>query len=65
VPEAPEDKRVLYAELLYPFEQTPKALTIIPPLDQDSRPQVSIGFIAYHKAVPIIDFRYDCSPVTA
>jgi hypothetical protein len=30
----------------------------VPPLDEQGRPLVTIGFIAYHKAVPIIDFRY-------
>ena len=58
VPEAPSDKRVLYAELEYPFTERPQELTIIPPLDEEGRAMVSIGFIAYHKAVPIIDFRY-------
>ena len=58
VPEAPQDKRVLYAEIIYPYASKPKELTIIPPLDEDGRAQVSIGFIAYHKAVPVIDFRY-------
>lgn len=58
VPEAPADKRVLYAELVYPFKEKPKALTIIPPVDEEGRALVTIGFIAYHKAVPIIDFRY-------
>jgi len=58
IPEAPEDKRVLYAELSYPFKTKPKTLTIIPPLDEEGRVLVSMGFIAYHKSVPIIDFRY-------
>jgi hypothetical protein len=58
VPEAPADKRVLYAELVYPFKTRPKELTILPPLDEKARARVTIGFIAYHKAVPIIDFRY-------
>jgi len=58
VPEAPADKRVLYAELVYPFKEKPKELTIIPPVDEKGRALVTIGFIAYHKAVPIIDFRY-------
>ena len=59
VPEAPSDKRVLFAELFYPYGgQRPDALTLVPPLDDAGRPSVSIGFIAYHKAVPIIDFRY-------
>jgi hypothetical protein len=58
VPEAPEDKRVLYAEIDYPFATPPKALTIIPPLDEEGVALVNVGFIAYHKAVPVIDFRY-------
>lgn len=58
VPEAPKDKRVLYAELEYPFEGKPKTLTFIPPTDDKGITSITIGFIAYHKAVPIIDFRY-------
>ncbi len=62
VPGAPSDKRVLYAELIYPFKNKPKELTIVPPLDGEGRALVTIGFIAYHKAVPIIDFRYLGAP---
>jgi hypothetical protein len=58
VPEPPADKRVLYAELVYPFKTKPQTLTIVPPLDATGRARATIGFIAYHKAVPIIDFRY-------
>ena len=59
VPEAPADKRVLYVELEYPFEgETPKTLAISPPQDAEGRARVTIGFIVYHKAVPVIDFRY-------
>jgi hypothetical protein len=58
VPGPPEDKRVLYAELIYPFESRPKTLSIIPPVDRAGRPSVSIGFIAYHKSVPVVDYRY-------
>jgi hypothetical protein len=65
VPEAPADKRVLYAELVYPFgEKPPKTLTMSPPLDDEGRASVSIGFIAYHKSVPVIDFRYLSAPST-
>jgi len=65
VPDAPEDKRVLYAELVYPFgEAPPRTLTITPPLDDEGRPLVSIGFILYHKSVPVIDFRYLSAPST-
>ncbi|MEN8800878.1 MAG: hypothetical protein ABF297_02780, partial [Thiogranum sp.] len=63
VPEAPADKRVLYAEIEYPFgEQRPKNLTMVPPLDEEGRAQVTIGFLAYHKSVPVIDFRYLGAP---
>lgn len=62
VPEAPADKRVLYAEVIYPFEGRPDELTIVPPLDSEGRALTSIGFITYHKAVPVIDFRYLGAP---
>jgi hypothetical protein len=58
VPEAPADKRVLYAEIIYPFTGKPASLTFIPPQDEEGRAQVSIGFITFHKSVPVIDFRY-------
>ncbi|UCH75349.1 MAG: hypothetical protein JSU82_05760, partial [Rhodospirillales bacterium] len=64
VPESPKDKRVLYAELEYAFEGTPERLTFIPPQDESGVAAVTIGFIAYHKAVPIIDFRYLSGPAT-
>ncbi len=59
---APADKRVLYAKINYPFATKPKTLTIIPPLDDDGRSLVSLGFIVYHKSVPVIDFRYLGAP---
>lgn len=62
MPEAPADKRVLYAEISYPFQGRPAELTFVPPLDAKKRPLASIGFIAYHKAVPVIDFRYLGAP---
>ncbi len=59
VPEAPADKRVLYVELEYPFDEKPETLTFIPPLDEDGEiARATIGFIAYHKSVPVIDFKY-------
>ena len=58
VPEAPADKRVLYAELRYPFDGKPAELTMVPPRDEEGRAEVTIGFIVYHKSVPVIDFRY-------
>lgn len=54
----PEDKRVLYVELKYPLVRKPKKLTLIPPLNENGRALITIGFIAYHNSVPIVDFRY-------
>jgi hypothetical protein len=62
VPGAPSDKRVLFVELEYPFEGVPEHLTFVPPQDDKGIAAVSIGFIAYHKAVPVIDFRYLSGP---
>ncbi len=63
VAKPPADKRVLYAELSYKFGQVrPKTLTLVPPLDDKGRARVTIGFIVYHKAVPVIDFRYLGAP---
>ena len=62
VPHAPADKRVLYAEIDYPLEGEPSGLTIVPPLDENGRAVVTVGFIAYHKSVPVIDFRYLGAP---
>lgn len=58
IPGPPDDKRVLYAELTYPFEGIPESLTFIPPIDEKSGfPRASIGFLCYHKGVPVVDFR--------
>ena len=65
IPGPPEDKRVLYAELVYPFMQKPKSLTIIPPLDEEGKiSKVPIGFMTYHKGTPLHDFRYLSEPST-
>jgi hypothetical protein len=59
IPGPPKDKRVLYAELMYPFKVKPKSLTIVPPLDPDSTiSKEPIGFMTYHKGAPLHDFRY-------
>ena len=55
---APSDKRVLYAEIIYPFDEKPAQLSIVPPMDAQGMVSAEIGFVAYHRAMPIIDFRY-------
>jgi hypothetical protein len=57
VPGPPDDKRVLYAELTYKFNGKPESLNFIPPADENGLPRASIGFLCYHKGVPVVDFR--------
>jgi len=65
IPGPPEDKRVFYAELVYPFAKKPASLTIIPPLDEQYKiSKVPIGFMTYHNGVLINDFRYLSEPST-
>jgi hypothetical protein len=59
IPGPPEDKRVFYAELVYPFTKQPSSLTIIPPLGDGGKiGKVPIGLMTYHKGVPLHDFKY-------
>jgi hypothetical protein len=64
VPSPPEDKRVLYAEIEYPFAERPETLTITPPVDEDGMGRLSLGFVTYHNSVPVIDFRHLSAAVT-
>lgn len=64
ISEAPADKRVLYAELVYPFAIKPEQMTIVPPMDEAGQARLNMGFILYHKSVPVIDFRYLSGPAT-
>ena len=65
IPGPPKDKRVLFAELIYPFKQRPQSLTLIPPLEENRRvPKVSIGFMTYHMGAPLHDFKYLSEPST-
>jgi hypothetical protein len=63
LPAPPEDGRVLYAELFYPFESArPGRVTFTPPIDDEGTPTAAIGIIVMHRAVPVIDFRYFAGP---
>ncbi len=57
IPGPPDDKRVLYVELTYPYRTLPKSLTFVPPLDERGRSKASVGFTCKHLDVPVIDFR--------
>ncbi|MDV7144292.1 hypothetical protein R3X27_16530 [Tropicimonas sp. TH_r6] len=63
MPSPPEDPRVLYAELFYPFGgERPDGLMISPPLDESGQATATLGMIVFHRAVPVIDFRFLSAP---
>jgi len=55
---APSDKRVLYVEIIYPLDEKPAQLRVVPPMDTQGCASAEIGFVGYQKALRIIDFRY-------
>ncbi|MCG8686335.1 MAG: hypothetical protein MI892_15765 [Desulfobacterales bacterium] len=64
IPGPPDDPRVLYVELVYPFEGRPKTLTLIPPIDpRTGRLGASIGFACFHSQAIISNFNYMSGPV--
>jgi hypothetical protein len=51
-------KYVNYVEIEYPLTKKPETLMINPPLDEKGYTNANIGFIVYHKLIPVIDFRF-------
>ena len=51
-------KYVTYVEIEYPLTNKPETLIINPPLDEKGYTNASIGFVVYHKSIPVIDFRF-------
>ena len=51
-------KYVTYVEIEYPLTKKPETLMINPPLDDRGYADASIGFVVYHKSIPVIDFRF-------
>ena len=62
IPGPPEDKSVIFLEVLYPLEGRPEQLIIAPPMNEDGFATVTVGFLLYHKAAPVVDFRYLSRP---
>ena len=58
IPGPPEDKRVLYIELRYPFPTgtRPDSLTIIPPMGDRGFAAAMVGFVLFHEGVSVVDF---------
>ena len=53
-----EGEMVLVATLVYPFARRPKTLSIKPPTTKEGYVAANIGFVAYHRGLPVNDFRY-------
>ena len=50
---------VLFTEIEYPINKRPKTITITPPIEEGYQSTLAnIGFIAYHKNIPVNDLRY-------
>jgi len=58
LPAQGDEENVVFASLVYPFEGTPRTLSIKPPGLNTGRSMASIGFTTYHLGLPIMDFRY-------
>lgn len=56
-PDAPE--KVIHAELEYDFSGKPTTITLVPTMDaQREHATANIGFITYHRTLPVMEFRY-------
>jgi hypothetical protein len=57
--QAEEGETVLFAVLHYPLPGQPKFLSIEPPmLEQGEGAAANVGFVVYHRGLPVNDFRY-------
>ena len=53
-----EGEPVIFATLVYSLSGKPKVLTLQPPTDESGAPNANIGFLVYHRGLPVNDFRY-------
>ena len=54
----PPSPFVIYAEIEYPLTKKPETIFINPPKDSDGFTSATIGFVVYHKSIPVNDFRF-------
>jgi hypothetical protein len=66
LPVQPTDSElVVFADLVYALKSKPSILTLRPPLRGNTKNvAATIGFVAYHKQLPVNDFRYLSSEAT-
>jgi hypothetical protein len=53
-----EGDPVIFAVVEYPFPRRPSALSLRPPRSPRGFPAATIGFVLYHRGLPVTDFRY-------
>jgi len=55
-----EGEAVVFARLVYPLKTMPKSLSMQPPQRKEDKrfTSATIGFVAYHRGLPINDFRF-------
>jgi hypothetical protein len=52
-------KYVVYVEVHYPLKNKPKQISFTPPIENDKVvTMANIGFVTYHKQIPVNDIRY-------
>jgi hypothetical protein len=52
-------KEMLFVEIIYPLSSQPKKVVITPPMEEDLKgTRANIGFVTYHKKIPVNDLRY-------
>ncbi|MHC5018409.1 MAG: hypothetical protein ACYTFP_07585 [Planctomycetota bacterium] len=59
LPVQPEDAEfTVFAEIEYAWSQQPSSLTFTSPGRNDPSKLAAVGFVVYHKGLPVNDFRY-------
>jgi hypothetical protein len=58
-------KEMLFVEIIYPLSYQPKKVVITPPMEPGLQgTRANIGFVTYHKKIPVNDLRYLSQPST-
>ena len=53
-----EEELVVFARFVYPLEGKPASISFTPPMNEAGFPAAEIGFLVYHRGLPVNDFRY-------
>lgn len=55
---AGEEEVVFFVTLVYSLDGRPRSLMLRPPRGESGSAVANIGFVVYHRGLPVIDFRY-------